>query len=264
MIKMENDVLLKVNNLSKSFMGLKAVDSLSLEVPKNSVIGLIGPNGAGKSTVFNLITKLYDYDNGDIYFEHHCINNLKSHQVAKLGVARTFQNIRLYNNLSVLENVIVALDTDFDYNMLHVLTNSKKYKDIEEWKINKACELLKMTEGLYEMRFQKAHSLSYGAQRKLEIIRAMALNPKLLLMDEPAAGMNATEKQELKEYILKVVSEGISVLLIEHDMSFVMNICSKIVVLNFGKKIAEGVPREIQSNKDVMEAYLGRKEDAEG
>ncbi|NLC62559.1 MAG: ABC transporter ATP-binding protein, partial [Thermoanaerobacterales bacterium] len=171
MIKMENDVLLKVNNLSKSFMGLKAVDSLSLEVPKNSVIGLIGPNGAGKSTVFNLITKLYDYDNGDIYFEHHCINNLKSHQVAKLGVARTFQNIRLYNNLSVLENVIVALDTDFDYNMLHVLTNSKKYKDIEEWKINKACELLKMTEGLYEMRFQKAHSLSYGAQRKLEIIR---------------------------------------------------------------------------------------------
>ncbi len=243
-------------------MGLKAVNCLSFKVPKNSVIGLIGPNGAGKSTVFNLITKLYDYDNGYIYFEHHCVNNLQSHQVAKLGIARTFQNIRLYNNLSVIENVLVALDTDSNYNMLDVLTNNKKYKKIEEWKVNKACELLKMAEGLYEMRFQKAHSLSYGAQRKLEITRAMALDPKLLLMDEPAAGMNATEKQELKRYISKVTSEGISVLLIEHDMSFVMDICSKIVVLNFGKKIAEGIPREIQSNQDVMEAYLGRKEDA--
>jgi len=262
MDKIDNKPLLELKNVSKSFMGLKAVNDLSLTVPELGIVGLIGPNGAGKSTCFNLITKLINCDSGSIVFDGHELSSLKPHEIARLGIGRTFQNIRLFNHLSVLDNVIAPLETGSSYNIMNVLFNSKKYRAIKEKNIERGYELLEESVGLIDRMHDRADSLPYGLQRKLEISRALALKPKILLMDEPAAGMNGTEKEELKEYINKIVRKGISILLIEHDMSFVMDICEKIVVLNFGTKIAEGSPKEIQSNKAVIEAYLGENDDA--
>lgn len=254
--------LLKIENLTKSFMGLKAVDDLSFSVPHHKVIGLIGPNGAGKSTAFNLISKLYEPNQGHIFLEGKEISALKPHEVNKAGIARTFQNIRLLNQLTVMENVLVALGTRSKYSMVNVILNGRAQRREEERLQEVATNLLQKAADLYERRHDKAYSLSYGQQRQLEIIRALATQPKLLLMDEPAAGMDGTEKQQLKEFIKFLLSEGLSVLLIEHDMSFVMDICAYIIVLNFGRKIAEGSSEQIQSNKKVVEAYLGRKRDA--
>lgn len=257
-----NKPLLELKNVNKSFMGLKAVNDLTMTVPEFGIVGLIGPNGAGKSTCFNLITKLVNCDFGSIVFDGHELNNLKPHEIARLGIGRTFQNIRLFNNLTVLDNVIAPLETTSCYNISDVLFKSKRYRSIKEKNTERGYELLEESVGLVDRIYDRADSLPYGLQRKLEISRALALEPRILLMDEPAAGMNGTEKEELKEYIAKIARKGISILLIEHDMSFVMDICEKIVVLNFGTKIAEGRPKEIQSNKVVIEAYLGENDDA--
>lgn len=254
--------LLILENVSKSFMGLKAVNDLSMCVPRGGIVGLIGPNGAGKSTCFNLITKLIENDSGIISFAGNNLNKVPTHTIAQMGIGRTFQNIRLFNNLSVLENILVPLENSAAYNISDVVLNRKRYQSEKQKNIQHARNLLSETQGLYERAGDRADSLPYGLQRKLEICRALALEPQILLMDEPAAGMNGTEKEELKTYIGTILKKGISILLIEHDMSFVMGICERIVVLNFGTKIAEGSPREIQSNPTVIEAYLGESDNA--
>jgi branched-chain amino acid transport system ATP-binding protein len=252
-----NQPLLKVEGLTKSFMGLKAVDDLSFQVNPGQVVSIIGPNGAGKTTVFNLISKLYEFDMGTSFLESTNLTKLKSHEVNNAGLARTYQNIRLLNELSLLDNVMVSLGTRLNYTILDVILNRKTFRQSEEDRLEVATKLLKRV-GLYNQRNEKASSLSYGEQRRLEIVRALATNPKLLLMDEPAAGMTGAEKIELSQLIKSIVSEGVSVLLIEHDMRFVMDICDHIIVLNYGKKIAEGKPEEIKKNEQVIEAYLGK------
>lgn len=256
-----NKPLLEMTNVSKNFMGLKAVNNLTLTVPEFGIVGLIGPNGAGKSTCFNIITKIIACDSGSVVFDGHELHSLRPHEVARLGIGRTFQNIRLFNNLSVLDNILAPIEANSCYNIFDVLFNNNKYRTIKKKNIEKGYELLDESVGLIDRMNERSDSLPYGLQRKLEISRALALEPKILLLDEPAAGMNGTEKEELKKYIAKIRERGITILLIEHDMSFVMDICERIVVLNFGTKIAEGNPKEIQSNKAVIEAYLGENYD---
>jgi len=258
-----NKALMRIENLSKSFVGVKAVNGLTFEVGYKEIFGLIGPNGAGKTTVFNLISKLYEPDEGRIYLEGRDITRAKAHRVNRMGIARTFQNIRLLKQLTVLENVLVGLSIKNPYSMGNVIFNNKRYLEIESENKEKAEKFLYKA-GLSERITDRADSLPYGLQRQLEIARALATDPKILLMDEPAAGMNLTEKNRLKQYVKRIVEEGVSVILIEHDMSFAMDLCERITVLNYGKKIAEGHPQAIQSNEEVIEAYLGSRDYAKG
>ena len=249
--------VLEVKNLGIDFGGLTAVNQLNMSINENEIVGLIGPNGAGKTTVFNMLTKVYNPTRGTIILNEEEINKLNTVEVNKRGIARTFQNIRLFNNLSVLDNVKSAMNNLYEYSVFDSLLHTKKYRNNEVEITNKALELLKIFD-LDSVKDQLASSLPYGAQRRLEIARALASNPKLLLLDEPAAGMNPQETEELMNTIRFVRDKfNIAILLIEHDMNLVMNICERIYVLNYGMLLAKGEPEEIKNNPKVIQAYLG-------
>ena len=249
--------LLKTTNLGISFGGLRAVDDVNIEINDGELVGLIGPNGAGKTTIFNLLTGVYKPTDGDISINNNIINKKTTPQIVSLGVARTFQNIRLFKNLSVLDNVKLALNNSMSYSTVSAIFRLKKFWSEEKSITDKALDLLNIFD-MAEMANIVSGNLSYGQQRKLEIARALATSPKLLLLDEPAAGMNPNETRELMNTISFIRKEfNISILLIEHDMDLVMGICERLYVLNFGKVIASGLPEEIQNNKEVITAYLG-------
>ena len=251
--------LLKVDNVSMIFGGLRAVSNLSMYINKGELIGLIGPNGAGKTTAFNMITGVYTPSEGDVYFNGVKSSGKKSYQVTQLGMARTFQNIRLFSELSVIDNVKIAYNMHVTYNLVDAIIRDKKYLDEEEFITQKAMDLLKIFH-LEGEAYEVAKNLPYGKQRRLEIARALATEPKLLLLDEPAAGMNPQETHELMEMIRWIREKfDLSILLIEHDMGLVMGVCERIYVLEYGMKIAEGTPEEIKHNSRVIEAYLGEE-----
>ncbi len=254
--------VLECINLGITFGGLKAVEDLNLAIGKTEIVGLIGPNGAGKTTVFNLLTKVYQPTSGAILLNGQDTHNMDTIHINRAGIARTFQNIRLFSNLTVEENVKIGMDSQMHYNLFSGLFRLPGYWKEEKATHQKALELLSIF-NMADLANARAGSLPYGAQRRLEIVRALATNPRLLLLDEPAAGMNPSETAELMENIRKIRDTfQIAILLIEHDMNLVMNICEGICVLNFGKVIAKGTPEEIQANPAVIEAYLGKKREA--
>ena len=252
--------ILECVNLGIQFGGLKAVDDFNLTIGRTEIAGLIGPNGAGKTTVFNLLTKVYQPTHGTILLDGKDTHGMNTIQVNKAGIARTFQNIRLFKELSVIDNIKVGLHESLRYDLASSLLRLPNYWKEEKKCTERALELLDIFH-MADLANVPAGSLPYGAQRRLEIMRALATSPKLLLLDEPAAGMNPSETAELTETIRRIRDDfNIAVLLIEHDMSLVMGICEGIAVLNFGRIIAKGTPDEIRNNPQVIEAYLGKKE----
>ena len=253
--------MLDVKNLSISFGGLKAVDDFSITIEKGQLYGLIGPNGAGKTTIFNLLTGVYKPDGGRILLDGKDITGHKAIQINQAGIARTFQNIRLFKDLSVLDNVKVGLHNHHPYSTIEGIFRLPRYYKVEKEMNARAMELLKVFDLDKECDY-KASNLPYGKQRKLEIARAIATGAKLILLDEPAAGMNPQESHELMEFIRLLKKQGYTVLMIEHDMSVVMNISDRIYVIDHGKPIAEGLPEEIAKNQKVIDVYLGGSNNA--
>ena len=253
--------LLDVQHITKRFGGLTAVNNVSFHVDKGEVVSIIGPNGAGKTTVFNILTGVYEIEEGKIFFEGKEIQNQAPQAIVKAGISRTFQNIRLFMNMRVLENVLVGTHINTEYGFIDALFRTPKWRRIEAEKTKRAIQILKSI-GLEHRMHDYAKNLPYGEQRKLEIARAIATGAKLLLLDEPAAGMNNSESEDLLNFIRTLKDKGYTVLLIEHDMSVVMNISDRIYVLDFGKLIATGTPEEIQNNQKVIDAYLGVEDDA--
>ncbi len=249
--------MLEVKNLTIRFGGLTAINEISLSLEKGSLTGLIGPNGAGKTTCFNLLTAVYKPTSGDIFFEGQSILSLAPHEICRLGISRTFQNIRLFKELTVLENLLVPLHPERGYGLSAAFLGFPSFFRAEALLKDRARDLLKRM-GLLDVADITASSLPYGLQRKVEIARALAASPKLLLLDEPAAGMNPTETAALSDLIRQIRKDfDLTVLLIEHDMSLVMKICEKIHVLDYGSLIASGTPEVVRSNPKVIEAYLG-------
>ncbi len=248
---------LELKNVTKKFGGLTAVGNVDLSVRKGSIHGLIGPNGAGKTTIFNLITHIYEPTEGEIFFEGKPIHQLPTHLISRAGITRTFQNIRLFKDLTTYENILTACHFNAQYNYLDAIARTKRYRVGEEVLRNN-CELLIDILKLNDQRDILAKNLPYGYQRRLEIARAVALLPKMLLLDEPAAGMNPDETIQLLEIIKQIQNQfDLTVLIIEHHMDLIMNLCDRIMVLNFGRVLAEGTPQEIQNHPHVVEAYLG-------
>lgn len=253
---MSGDVILETRKASKHFGGLKAVNEVTMQVRPGEILGIIGPNGAGKTTFFNLITATYRLTSGQVLFEGKDISHLSAEKVARLGIARTFQNIKLFKFLSVLENVKVGFHTRTQTSLFDSILHTGCYKRDEALANQEGMAILERV-GLGDRAGLMAGNLPYGLQRRLEIARALALSPKVLLLDEPAAGMNPSETADLMEFIRQLNQDGITIVVIEHDMKFVMNLCHRIVVINYGQKLAEGTPEEVTSNPQVIEAYLG-------
>ena len=253
--------LLEIDDLTMQFGGLTALGNVDFSIQKGEILGLIGPNGAGKTTAFNVITGVYQATSGHVRFEGRDLAGIERHKITKLGIARTFQNIRLFPDMTAIENVMVGADTHHTTSVLAAMLHLPKHKAEEKAGLERAVELLDFM-GIADRCNDAARNLPYGYQRRLEIARALATGPKLLCLDEPAAGFNPAEKIELMNLIRAIRDQGYTVLLIEHDMSLVMSVTDRIVVLDFGRKIAEGKPAEIRANPAVIAAYLGVPEDA--
>ncbi len=250
--------LLEVTELTKSFGGVHAVSNISFSVSAGEIVAVIGPNGAGKTTLFNLMTGVYPPTHGHIYFKGTDITSLPTHKVAALGIARTFQNLQIFNNMTVLENVMVGRHIRSRTGLLGAVFPLWPVQSEESKIVESSLEKLALT-GLADKAMEPAGSLPYGQQKMLEIARAIALEPELLLLDEPAAGLNSSETRELVDIIYTLRDQGITIILVEHDMETVMEITDRLVVLNFGNKLAEGTPYEIQNNQEVITAYLGEE-----
>jgi branched-chain amino acid transport system ATP-binding protein len=261
MAEVSNNIILRLDHLHKYFGGVPAVKDISFSIEEGELFGLIGPNGAGKTTIFNLITGVYSPDSGKIYYQGEDITSLKTYEVINKKIARTFQNLRLFPQSTVLENVMVAMQQHHTYSFGEAITHFGRWQKKEREIKSESMDILAMV-GLAQRAEQKARTLPYGMQRRLEIARALALKPKFLLLDEPAAGMNPEEVNELNHLILDIHKKfKFTILIIEHHMDLVMEICPHIICMNFGTKIAEGNPLEIQSHPEVLKAYLGEEVD---
>jgi branched-chain amino acid transport system ATP-binding protein len=252
--------ILEVESLTLKFGGLTALDDVTFHIDEGEILGLIGPNGAGKTTCFNAVTGVYRPTSGDIRFQGQTLVKMKKHRITQLGIARTFQNIRLFRAMTALENVLVGADAGHSTGLVNALFRLPRHRAEEQQGHDRAMELLRFM-GIHKQADELAANLSYGDQRRLEIARAMATEPRLICLDEPAAGFNPAEKRTLMQLIRKVRDQGYTVLLIEHDMKLVMGVTDRIVVLEFGRKIAEGKPDEIRDNPAVIAAYLGVDEE---
>jgi branched-chain amino acid transport system ATP-binding protein len=249
--------ILEARDISMYFGGLKAVDAVNMQIRAGDIFGVIGPNGAGKTTFFNICSGVYRPSSGSILLEGEDITHLKPEQIARKGLARTFQNIKLFRHMTVLENVKTGFHINTKTGIIDSLLRSGRYKADECFVTDEGLRILEQV-GLLKYRDMPAGNLAYGLQRRVEIARALALNPKILLLDEPAAGMNPNETGELLDFIRSLSAKGYTITVIEHDMKFVMNACNQILVLNFGKKIFEGSPRQVRADKGVQEAYFGK------
>lgn len=252
--------VLKVDHVTQRFGGLVALSDINIEVGKGEIVGIIGPNGAGKTTLFNVVTGIYAPTEGRVFLGDADITGKKPFEISRAGFARTFQNLRLFGRMSVRDNIIAGMVAKSNVSFFDSLFCTKKKKNFYKEAEKKSEELLRLLD-LWPQRYELAKNLPYGSQRRLEIARAMATDPKLLLLDEPAAGMNGSETEQLAQIIRKLQEMGQTILLIEHDMKFVMNICERLYVLNYGQLICQGRPDEVSRNEDVIRAYLGEEEE---